>query len=359
MNLYLKRLERRFDLRRYLEQYEYKEVSNNAVMTCPQCDKEDKLYILLEDKHDTDGELVRRGNWICYYCNDNDAGGAGRTCMSLIEWLEDVEWLEAIRRLAEEGSSGNADFIGAMEKAFAELEQDSTEDKIDEIPEVKLPQGFQMVDDRHYPAYVAERGISVTRAMRFRLGYCETGHYANRLIAPVYFARRLVGFQARYMQKRPPIDKATGKRIKKTMHAKGAKLSRVIYNWDTAKHQKRIVLVESPWAGIRIGRQGAATFGKHLSAAQLELLLKSEAEEVVFMWDRDADHAPGKGGYDKSIAFAQKIAPLVKVRAVKMPDGRDPDEMSLARIEKLIAKTPVISASDAWIERTARWMDEF
>src|ERR1700748_632844 len=190
MNLQLKRLERRFDLFRYLEQYEYKTVGNNAVLTCPQCERDEKLYVLLDDKME-DGELVKRGTWICYYCNDHD-GGSGRTCLSLIEWLEDLDWLEAIKRLGEGGSAGGVWFFGAIEKLFRSFEKDAADEIETPIPEIKLPFGFRSVDEDHYPPYVASRGISVDRAIRFRLGYCDRGPYANRLIAPVYFDRTLV-----------------------------------------------------------------------------------------------------------------------------------------------------------------------
>lgn len=358
MNLQLKRLEKRFDLMRYLEQFEFVMSGNNAVLTCPQCERDGKLYVLTEDTLDVSGEMKIRGTWICYYCRDRDGGGTGRTCLSLIEWLEDLEFLDAIRRLADGGTSVDADFIGAMEKAFASLEDEEADDKSVPIPTVALPKAFVPIDERHYPPYAAERGISPKRAMRFGLGYCRRGYYENRLIAPVFFEQRVVGFQARYMKKKPPIDPETGKRIKKTKHSKGAKLSRVFYNWDEAQHQRRVIVVESPWAVIKIGRQGAGSFGKHLSSAQLELLLRSNVEEIVFMWDRDADHAAGKGGYDKSVAFAEKLAPMIAVRCVRMPDSRDPDEHKLARLRKLIRQTPLLSANDAWLERTARWMED-
>lgn len=374
MNITLRRLEKRFDLQTYIEQYEFKMVGENAVMHCPQCEKDDKLYVLMKEKQDRNGETVPRGTWICYYCNDTDGGGAGRTCLSLIEWLEDVEFIEAAKRLAEGGSSQDADFIGAMEKALAAFDDDEDKDEAPP-PTVHLPREFIRIDERKYPPYLAERGISVERAMRFRLGYCKSGYYENRLIAPVYFERKLVGFQARYMKKKPPM--CTHKdgelpcfycggedehvRLKKTKHAKGAKMSHVLYNWDEARSVRRLVLVESPWAVIKIGRCGAGTFGKNMSSAQLELVMKSDAEEVVIMWDRDEDHAPGKGGYDKSVKIAEQLSQFVRVRAVRMPDARDPDEHTMRSIKKLIAKTKVLDANAAWAEKVARrmsWLED-
>jgi len=373
MNLNLRRLEKRFDLQTYIEQYDFKMVGENAVMHCPQCERDDKLYVLMQDKRDERGETKPRGTWICYYCNDQEeGGGAGRTCLSLIEWLEDVEWLDAVRRLAEGGTSADADFIGAMEKTLAELDDDEDKDEAP-VPTIQLPREFIRIDERRYPPYVAERGISVDRAMRFRLGYCKSGYYENRLIAPVYFEQRLVGFQARYMKKKPPVCTAhelpcsicggddEHKRLKKTKHAKGAKMSRVLYNYDEAREANRLVLVESPWAVIKLGRCAAGTFGKNLSASQLELVMKSDAKEVVIIWDRDADHAPGKGGYDKSVALAERLAQFVRVRAVKLGAKVDIDDLSTREIGELIARTKALDVNAAWAEKVARrvgWIED-
>lgn len=375
MNLNLTRLEKRFDLQTYIEQYDGRMVGENFVMHCPQCEKDEKLYVLMHDKQHHNGDTVPRGTWICYYCNDNDeGGGAGRTCLSLIEWLEDVEFVDAAKRLAEGGTSADADFIGAIEKTLAELDQGEKEDA-DEAPppKVLLPREFIRIDERKYPSYVAERGISLERAMRFRLGYCKSGYYENRLIAPVYFDRNLVGFQARYMKKKPPMCslhdlpcKECGgvekhKRIKKTKHAAGAKMSSVLYNWDEAREAKRLVLVESPWAVIKLGRCGAGTFGKNLSSAQLELVMKSDASEVVIIWDRDIDHAPGKGGYDKSVVLAERLSQFVRVRAVKLPPKVDIDDLAVREVGEQIERTKAMDVNAAWAEKLKRrvgWIED-
>lgn len=345
MNLNLRKLEKRFDLKRYLEGYEHRMSGNNAMLTCPHCEKSDKLYVLVEDKLDTDGALVKRGSWVCYKCQDD--GGSGRNCLSLIEWLEDVEFLEAVRRLAEGGTSGDADFLNAIEKAMADLDSDADQDAAP-IPTIELPSDIVWIDAFHYPAYVRSRGISVKRAQRFKLGYCTSGYYRKRLIAPVIFEKRCVGFQARYMRKVPPEG------TKKTKHSKGAKMSRVLYNWDVARHQRRIVLLEDPWSAIHVGKQGVASFGTHLSASQLELLMKSEAREIVIMWDLDPGAKPGKGGYDKAVSLAERLAQIVPTRVVKLPDERDPDEHSLKSLRRIIKETPLLSSTDAWTAAVTR-----
>jgi hypothetical protein len=360
VTIQLSKLERRFDLEKYLEQFDGYMSGDNFVTHCPTCDKDGKLYVLTKAKPG-----MERGAWICYRCQDTEGTGSGRSCVSLIEWMEDLSFVDAIKRLAEGGTSADADFIGSIEKLMKEMEERG--EVVDEvIPEVSLPREFHFIDAQHYPPYCIERGISLERAMRFKLGYARSGVYRNRLIAPVYFDDRCVGFQARWMAKKPPMctadelpcmickGKDEHKRLPKTKHAKRAKMSKLLYNYDVARHHKRIVLVEDPWSAIHIGASGTASFGTHVSQNQFELLLKSSMEELVIIYDRDDGAAIGKSGYEKALAFAQRIASIVPVRCVRMPDDRDPDEHSIKSLRKLVERTPVLSAQGAWVARQQR-----
>lgn len=364
-NLQLTRLEKKFDLKTYMEGYEHTKVGDNYVLDCPVCEKAQKLYVLAKDKDAS----TPRGTWICYYCNDDDAGGKGRTCLSLIEWLENVNFVAAARILAEGGASADADFIGNLEKLLETVDGEE-EDDTEPPPTVKLPPGFVRITEKNYPAYAAERGFSVERCMRFKLGYVPDGrgYCENRLVAPAYLDGRCVGFQARYMQRKPPkvcpkkslpCSTCGGTKehtkVSKTKHAANAKMTKVLYNYDEARHAKHLVLIESPWAAIKLGRSAAATFGKHLSNAQIELVLQSDARELTIMWDLDRDHAAGKGGYDKALAYAQRLSNVLPVRAVKL--SRDIDEMSVRELKSLIEATPVLSSNDAWSARLGRRLE--
>ena len=345
MNAELLKHEKRFDLDTYLDQFEYTMSGDNAVLDCPTCDGVKKLYVLTKDKD----LQTRRGSWICYKCNDHE-GGSGRSCLSLIEWMEDLDFVDAIKRLAEGGTSADSDFVASVEKLMAAFE---TTDDEEPIPTIALPDEFQLVDPGHVPPYILERGISVERAQRFRLGYCRRGKYKNRLVAPVHFNGACAGFQARWMAAVPPEG------VSKTKHAKGAKMSRLLYNYDVARHAERIVLVEDPWSAIKIGRSGVCSFGTSLSASQLELLMRSNAREVTIIYDLDPNAAEGASGYEKSLAIAERLSSVVPTRAVKMPDERDPDEHTLASLRNLIARTPLLTANAAWAARVKRSLARF
>lgn len=335
MNLNLRRLEKRFDLEAYLEEFEPRDSGANWILTCPQCEKEEKLYVLMDDKVTRKGTMPR-GSYICYYCADSEGGGTGRGILQLISYLEDVDFIDAAKVLAKYSSGKDGDFADAVQEAFTMLynESDRTVTAEDDIPEVKLPRRFVPIDHDHVPPYLLERDISVKRAMRYGLGYARQGKYRNRLIVPVYFNDYCAGFQARWMAKDPP------KGVKKTLFPKQAKMGNVLFNYDEVKMCRRVVLVEDPWSAIHIGRTATTGFGTKLSAAQLDLLMRTEAHEIVVMWDEDA--------YEKSLRFAGTLAPFWQVRCVRLPDARDPDEHDTEYLRELIAETPLLTPTDAF-----------
>lgn len=339
MNLNLHSLESRFDLKAYVEAQEFKDVGQNWAITCPHCEKPEKLYILKEDKRDQrTGEKVPRGTFVCYYCADVEGTGTGRGILSLIEYLEDLSFYEAVKRLAEGGTQSDQSFAEAVGEMLAQLEDVDDDDADDSkplaIPEVELPASFRPITAKNAPPYLRERGISIARAERYRLGFCRSGYYRKRLIVPTYLGGRLVSFQARYMREKPPQG------IKKTIFPKGAKTGQVLFNYDQAKRCNRVVLVEDPFSAIRIGRIALCSFGTHLSRGQFELLLNSAAREVVVMWDRDA--------IDKAFALSERLAQFWKVRVVKLPDDRDPDEHKTKTLVKMINAARPMDMTDAF-----------
>lgn len=339
MNVNVRRLEQRFDLEGYIAGYDPKDVGANWAITCPNCEKQEKLYVLKQDKKDRNGELVPRGTYLCYRCSDEEGTMTGRGILSLIEELEDVSFYEACKRLADGGTQADVNFsdaVGELLEKLDNVDDDADDAKPLDIPEIELPVGFRPINERNAPAYLVERGISVERARRYRLGFCMTGYYRKRLIVPSYLEGRLVSFQARYMRKVPP------KGIKKTVFPKGAKQGQVLFNYDVARYCRRVVVCEDPFSAMRVGKTGTSTFGTHLSRGQFELLLNSAAREVVMLWDNDA--------IDKAIALAEQLAQFWRIRVVRLPDERDADEYSVKSLVRMIERAAVLDATSAFAE---------
>jgi hypothetical protein len=319
-------LDRAFDAERYITRGwpDAQRSEGNLILTCPRCEKE-KLWVLIVDRDD-----IRAPAWQCFYCQDG-----GRTALSLVQRLEDCDTFNALELIAK-FQKGNEPLVDLRrlveERLVGEIEVwDSSANRVP-LPDEFIPVPFGS-KRRDLPPYFKERGIGPKKAHRYRLGWCDDGYFANRLVVPVMSGEDVVFFVARYM------DAKTPKGVKKTLYPKGAKPGRHLFNYDRAKHCQTIRIVEGVLDAIHVGKSAVATFGTSLSQYQLEMLMRSSANEIVIMWDRDA--------IDKARSLADRLADLWTIRVVELPDARDPDEHSRESLRQLEQEAPQLNAAGA------------
>jgi hypothetical protein len=346
MPLNFRAIDRAFDTERYVldAHPDAQRSGGNLIVTCPRCEKP-KLWVLVVDRDD-----VRSPAWRCF---GQDCGDAGRTALSLVRRLEDCDTFQALEQIAKyaKGNQPIVDLRRLVEDRLSgEVEVWSDEGEL-----IPLPDQFIPVRADHkrsdLPPYFAERGIGPKKALRYGLGWCESGYFRNRLVVPVTRGDDVVFFVARYMKNRPPLCKAgelpctrcggsdAHKRLKKTLYPKGAKPGRYLFNYDRARHCPTIRIVEGVLDAVHVGRSAVATFGTSLSQYQLELLMRTAAEEIVIMWDRDA--------IGKARELATRLADLWRVRVVELPDARDPDEHTREALREMERSASVLDLSGA------------
>lgn len=336
--------QRAFDLRAYLRSHDNAPIDHGGEWSidCPHCHpagKLKKLWVLVEAKRGAKG-MKYPGHWICYYC---DSGG--KDVLSLIQWLEDCPLVKALESLNAFTTDGKRAIN------LRQLVQDTLfgvtdyEPWIDEpLGEIALPDGFTE-PTVELPRYFHERGITPKRVARYGLGYVPKDYpskHRNRLVVPVYLHGKRVLYVARYMRAKPPGD------TKKTVYPFGGRPNRVLFNYDRAKDCRRIYLVEDVFSAMAIGRGAMATLGTQFSQYQLELLLRTSADEIVIIWDRDTKAKKGQSGYEKALKLAPRLAEFWRVRVVELPDDRDPDELPRRELRQLVEATPVLDAQGVW-----------
>lgn len=333
----MRALIRLFDVRAYLKVYDPdgKDYGGEVAVRCPVCEREGKLWVLCTDK-----ETKKAGHWICYYCDQG-----GNDVVSLVRRLEDCSLFDALEILISHQEDGRqaTDLHMLIQDTLFGVEG-AIEPHWDDTPivPVPLPVEFRRTKDVTAHRYFAIRGISQEQADRYKLGTCKDGKYAGRLVVPVSLHAQQVFFIARYMRKKPP------KGVKKALYPHGAKAGRVLFNYDVAKKYTRVYLVEDVFSAMAIGKHAMATFGTSLSQYQLDLLLRSAAQEIIIMWDRDDGAKPGQSGYEKAQKVATRLAEFYRVRNVRLPDARDPDEIPRKERMQLVKATPVLDESSAW-----------
>ncbi len=324
--LNLRAIDRAFDAVRYVLHVvpDAQRSGGNLVCLCPHCDKT-KLWVLIVDRDD-----IRSPAWQCFGCDDR-----GRTAMSLVRKMEDCDTFHALE-LISKFQKGNEPLIDLRrlveERLIGDIEVWSADAARVPLPDefIPVPHGAKRSD---MPRYFKDRGIGPKKAIRYGLGWCDDGYFANRLVVPVKRDGEVDFFVARYMKAKPPDG------VKKTLYPKGAKPGRHLFNYDRARYCDTIRIVEGVLDAIHLGRSAVATFGTSLSQYQLELLMRTSAREIIIMWDRDA--------IDKARELADRLADLWSIRVVELPDARDPDEHTLEDLKEMERASPALDTSGA------------
>jgi DNA primase len=130
---------------------------------------------------------------------------------------------------------------------------------------------------QHALSYLQVRGIGVEDILRYRIGYCETGLYAGRIIVPSYDATgHLNYFTARSFYeggmkyKNPPVSKNT-----------------VIFE-NMIDWTEPVILVEGMFDAIALRQNAIPLMGKVISKQLEAALLTNGVREVIIFLDNDA-----------------------------------------------------------------------
>lgn len=349
-----------FDAAAYVRQFDPRArlVGYDLEIACPDCGKK-KFYVTVKTKT-IGGEEKPPGTWCCFYCGD---GGIG--AVSLVARLEEISRGEAFRFLMQgqylTERAKATDLKQVVADAFTSVLEPAI---VEPLPEIQLPASFRFLEDmprETWHPYIRSRGISMAAAQRYGLGVTgrdPVSQYRNRLVAPILAPNGgpLVSFQGRWLAKTPP--EGTKKSIYPAKTTEGTVIGRCLYGYDEAKSCRRLILVEDVWSRIRLGRSALGTYGTSLTRAQLDLLLATSAEEIVFMWDRDTTvrHKPTRcvgrcphcRRYEKAQSLIHKLAEFWTVRPVILPDDRDPDEHPVSALQQMIEAAPVLNQNDTF-----------
>lgn len=210
----------------------------------------------------------------------------------------------------------------------------------------------ELAEDHPALQYLRTRGFSpAIHGKLYGIRYCENAITARpqikepRLIVPVYgfdrfppaveggkgiVNRKLVGWQARLIGAAPAE--------KKYLTAYGMRKSQVLYRLvDVLRRPGPVVLVEGVVDAWKVGGNGIAMFGKTISAAQCELVIRElRGRPVVVLLDRDAEH--DANSVCEQIARGRRVArDAAPVVVGLVPCGRkDPGECSTAELRSAV-----------------------
>lgn len=159
-------------------------------------------------------------------------------------------------------------------------------------------------------------GVCINAAPRWRI-------MNGRIYIPSFFNKKLVAYQGRLA--RNVTDKQEIK-----YYTQGRK-SQALYNYDTAKNESAVVVVEGAPSVWRIGRAGVSIFGKTLSHWQENTIATTWAGKPVFVvLDCDAQK-------ELEHVVTQLCQHNLHVVPVVLPDARDPADYSRSDLRDILS----------------------
>lgn len=249
--------------------------------------------------------------WKCWVC-----GMAGRHLYSLAKKLNfNKEQMDELRELLKD------EYIYPKSQ--------------DEVTVLRLPEEFHPLwipeksyDYKNALSYLKRRGITAGDIIRYRMGYCTSGQYANRIIIPSYdekgelnyFVGRDFFDVSKLKYKNPPVSKDV---VGLEYHI----------NWNYP-----IVLCEGIMDAIAIKWNAIPLFGKTVSPALRKMIYDKAVKEIYIALDSDAK--------SDAIRLAETfIKNGLTVHLVEL-EGKDPSEIGFEQVQRAIETAKTITFKD-------------
>lgn len=183
------------------------------------------------------------------------------------------------------------------------------------------------ISARHALAYLKRRNISKYDILKYNIGYCEKGMYANMIIIPTYDEDgRLNYFTARSFEKDPYV------KYRNPQVSRDIIPNEHMINWDVP-----LILCEGLFDAIAIKRNAIPLLGKNIQKNLMKKIVTSLVDKIYIALDKDA--------IKQALRFCENLMAQGKeVYLVDMQD-KDPSEMGFENFTKLIQKTVPLTYS--------------
>ena len=273
----------------------------NQSYNCPFCNHhKPKLEINFTDNKNGDNP------WHCWACDKK-----GRKLRSLFKQIKaGPEYFSQLSKLVKSGY---------------EVEEIQTEEKILELPkEFKNIIGNKNIISRHARAYLKKRNISEDDILKYNMGYCEYGPYADRIVIPSYNSKGILN----YFTSRT-FKEDTFQTYKNPDTSRNIIPFEMFINWDLP-----VILCEGPFDAIAIKRNVIPLLGKNIQSTLMKKLVSSKVKKIYIALDNDA--------IKQALKLCEELLNEGKeVYLVELP-GKDPSEMGFKEFTKLVQKaTPL------------------
>lgn len=294
-----------------------KRAHNQHYFICPNCKEErirlgksfkPKLNIQLETN------IKGENPYNCFYCTNFK----GKTIRSLFKKLE------------------------VHQSRFEELDRILKPSNIERIYEkVELPPEFKSlinVQSSFYSKrvlkYLENRGINNEDIIKYNIGYCMNGKYADRIIIPSYDENGYLNF----FEARDITNSSSIRYLKPGVNKDDIIAFEFFINWNLP-----IILVEGCLDAIAVKRNVIPLLGKTISSKLMKKIVTSQVSKIYLALDSDAQKSTLK--YAKELMDKGKEVYIVDL------NKKDPSSLGFIEFTKLIQHTYPLTFDDLFIKK--------
>lgn len=183
-------------------------------------------------------------------------------------------------------------------------------------------------------AYAKNRGISKEDILKYGIGYCESGRYANSIIVQSYDKSGKLNYYISRSFEKDPFRKYNAPRCNKN------EIIGLEYyvNWKCP-----VILCEGIFDAIAIKRNAIPLFGKTISTALMLKLVESDVKTVYIALDNDA--------LKEALKHAHQLMNLGKEVYLVELDGKDPSDIGFEKMTQLLHEAVPLTTSKLLIKK--------
>ena len=214
----------------------------------------------------------------------------------------------------------------------------------DEKVELRLPNEFRSLLEepkglnptfRKVKEYARKRGITRQDIIRYNIGYCDSGHYANRIIIPSYdsdnrlnyFIARSVYDEEKFKYKNPPVSK------------------NIIMFENQINWNEPITLVEGVFDAMAVKRNAIPLLGKFVPKTLNDTIYKKEVKSINILLDEDAQ--------EQALYYTMQFQNQgITTKNIK-PSDKDAGEMGFSQINSILKNTEETEFGDIISQKLA------
>lgn len=203
-------------------------------------------------------------------------------------------------------------------------------DTEDEKVELRLPNEFRSLLEEpkginplfgKVKEYARKRNISKGDIKRYNIGYCDSGHYANRIIIPSYdrdnrlnyFIARSVFDEEKFKYKNPPVSK------------------NVIMFENQINWNEPITLVEGVFDAMAVKRNAIPLLGKFVPKKLNDSIYNHGVKKINILLDEDAQ--------EQALRYTMQFQNNgIDTKNIK-PSDKDASDMGFSQVNELLKQS--------------------